>query len=73
MFASKTLIEHGLRGVVGIAAISAAIILGRESGGAAVAGSLALAGVALVAFRGCPVCWTIGMIETARNRFRAKA
>ncbi len=73
MFASKSLIEHGLRGIVGIAAIAAAIIVGREPGGAAVAGSLALGAVALVAFRGCPVCWTIGMFETARNRFSVKA
>ena len=72
MFASRTPIEHGLRGVVGIVSIAAAIMLGRDSGGAAFAGSLVLAAVALMAFRGCPVCWTIGMIETTRNRLRAK-
>lgn len=69
MFASKSLFEHVLRGVIGIGAIVAAIVIGRETGAVALMASLALAGVALVAFRGCPVCWTIGMFETARNRF----
>ncbi|TPG16453.1 hypothetical protein EAH87_14595 [Sphingomonas koreensis] len=69
MFASKSPIEHCVRGVVGIAAIAAAIFLGRAPGAVAIAGSLALSVVALVAFRGCPVCWTIGM----GNWFRASA
>jgi hypothetical protein len=29
-----------------------------------------LAGLlALVAMRGCPVCWTIGLVETIRQRY----
>ena len=69
MFASKSLVEHALRGVIGLSAISAAIVIGRETGVTALIASLALAAVALVSFRGCPVCWTIGMVETARSRF----
>ena len=68
MFASKSLFEHALRGVIGIGAILAAIAIGRETGVIALIASLALAAVALVAFRGCPVCWTIGMFETVRKR-----
>ena len=69
MFASKSLVEHAIRGVIGLSAIAAAIIVGRQQGVAPLFASLALAAVALVAFRGCPICWTIGMFETARNRF----
>jgi hypothetical protein len=28
-------------------------------------GSLALGGLVLLAFRGCPICWSIGLFETA--------
>ena len=70
MFASKSLLEHVVRGLIGFATILAAISVGRETGVAALLASLGLAAVALVAFRGCPVCWTIGMFETARNRFK---
>ena len=69
MSASKSLVEHAMRGVIGLSAIAAAIIVGREQGVAALFASLALAAVALLAFRGCPICWTIGIFETARNRF----
>jgi hypothetical protein len=69
MFASKSLVEHALRGVIGVSAIVAAVFVGRASGGVAVVASLVLAAIALVAFRGCPICWTIGMVETMHQRF----
>ena len=69
MFASKTLLEHGARGAVGIGAIISAVLIGQMPGPFAVGASLALAAIALMAFRGCPICWTIGMVETLRNRF----
>ena len=71
MFGSRTVLEHALRGVVGLTAIIMAIVLGRETGAVALIASVALAGIALVAFRGCPVCWTIGMVETVRERLIA--
>jgi hypothetical protein len=35
-------------------------------------GWLALGAVVLVAFRGCPICWTIGLFETAGQRWRSR-
>jgi len=63
MFASKTLIEHVLRGAVGIGALCCAVAIAEIHPWA----SLALAALVLVVFRGCPVCWTIGLFETARQ------
>jgi hypothetical protein len=31
---------------------------------------LILAGVSLLAFRGCPICWTIGFVETTYRKFK---
>jgi hypothetical protein len=35
-------------------------------------GSLALGVVMLLAFRGCPICWTIGLLEIARRQWRRR-
>jgi hypothetical protein len=66
MFASKTLIEHLARGAVGIGALWYAVTI------AAIHpwGSLALGALVLLAFRGCPICWTIGLIETMGQQWR---
>ena len=68
MFASSTLIGHVLRGLIGLGAIVTAILIGRQPGAVALILSLSLALISLVALRGCPVCWTIGLIETIRAR-----
>lgn len=70
MFASATVIEHIARGVAGFGAISVAIVLAREPSVGPVVGSVTLALASLVAFRGCPICWTIGMVETMLDRER---
>ncbi len=57
MFASKTLIEHVSRGAVGIGALCHAVAIAELHPFA----SLAWGALVLVAFRGCPVCWTIGL------------
>ena len=69
MFASNTLSEHALRGVVGISALWCAVAITASHPWI----SLALGGLVLLAFRGCPICWTIGLFETvgqAWNRRR---
>jgi hypothetical protein len=66
MFASQSLAEHILRGAAGIGALWWALALAETHPW----GSLALGGVVLLAFRGCPVCWTIGLFETARRQWR---
>jgi hypothetical protein len=70
MFASKSVLEHLARGIVGFGALAAAIVLARASGWGPAAGSTALALFALIALRGCPVCWTIGMVETVSRRLK---
>ncbi len=60
MFASKTLFEHILRGAVGMGALWYAVAIAASHPWS----SLALGGVVLLAFRGCPICWTIGLFET---------
>jgi len=61
MFASTTLARHIARGAVGIGALYYAI----EVAASHPWGSLALGLVALAALGGCPICWTIGLLETA--------
>ena len=68
MFASNSLLEHGLRGLVGIGMLWYAITIAAAHPWA----SLALAVLALLAFRGCPICWTIGLVETASRRWRGQ-
>lgn len=67
MFGSATLVAHLMRGAAAAALITWAIIHQTSdpwlSAGAGVA--------ALVALRGCPMCWTVGLIETLAKRRRA--
>ena len=64
MFASNTLTEHILRGAIGIAALGYAVAIAEIHP----SGSLASGMLVLLAFRGCPICWTIGLFETARQQ-----
>ena len=59
-FSSSTLTEHVIRGVVGFTTLAIALGVADQHPWLA----LIVALVALVAFRGCPVCWTAGLIET---------
>jgi hypothetical protein len=59
-FASKSVARHVTRGVIGFGAIVAAFALLPAFG----LWSLLLAPVGLLALRGCPVCWILGLIET---------
>ena len=73
MFASKSVVEHVARGVVGFGALAAAIVLAGDSGWGPAVGSTALALFALVALRGCPMCWSIGMAETVYRWLQPQA
>jgi hypothetical protein len=66
MFASSTLTEHVLRGLIGIAAFAGAVVYSPD----APLLSMLLLPVGLVALRGCPMCWTMGLFETIANKFR---
>jgi hypothetical protein len=63
-FASRSVGVHLARGAVGAGAFAAAIVLGPAQPFVAVAALV----VALVALRGCPMCWTLGLIETVYAR-----
>ncbi|MFI6741606.1 hypothetical protein ACIBI9_52575 [Nonomuraea sp. NPDC050451] len=59
-FASASLPRHLARGAVGFGALIGSLALIPVIGPV----SLVLAPVALVAFRGCPTCWLIGLAQT---------
>ncbi len=66
MFASKSLTEHLLRGGVGAGLIVLALLVAPSEPIVSIA-ALALA---LVSLRGCPTCWTIGLVQTVVARLR---
>jgi hypothetical protein len=65
VFGSKSLCGHLLRGSTGFVAVYWAFMHQSEP----VLAVLAV-GVALVLFRGCPVCWTVGLMETIAGKLR---
>ena len=69
VFATQTFTGHLVRGAAAFALLYFAISQQHaHTGWALLAG-----GLALVAMRGCPVCWTIGLVETAMQRLKASA
>lgn len=66
-YASATLVRHLLRGAVGFGAVVAGFGL------LPVFGPVGLVGVpvGLVVLRGCPLCWTVGLLQLlSRGRLR---
>ena len=59
-FASQSVLRHVVRGVAGFGLIGSAFGLAASVSPIA----LLLAPFGMVALRGCPMCWTIGLIET---------
>ncbi len=68
LFATRTLSGHLIRGGVAFGLLYLAITQQHTYPPAAVAAGIG----ALLAMRGCPVCWTLGLIETIQQKFRAK-
>ncbi|MEL3949960.1 MULTISPECIES: hypothetical protein [Streptomyces] len=62
-FASSSLPRHLARGALGFGALAASVLLVPVVGMAA----LLLAPLGLFALRGCPMCWTIGLLQTVSN------
>lgn len=68
-FASRTITGHLARGVVGISAAVAAVALAPAH-----PWSVALLlPLAVLALRGCPMCWLIGLAQTIAARMGSKA
>ena len=59
-FASATIPRHIVRGVLGLLALAGALVGATSVGPAA----LLLLVVTVVAWRGCPTCWAIGLLQT---------
>ena len=66
LFASRHLSAHLLRGAAAAALLAGAFVLQSAHPWWAAAAALA----ALGALRGCPVCWTIGLVETLGRQRR---
>jgi hypothetical protein len=66
MFASKTIAAHIVRGVIAAALVTWALLHQSSDLTFAVAAGV----LAVVAMRGCPLCWTVGLCETIGERVR---
>lgn len=62
-YASTSLPRHLARGTLGFGALTSSLLLIPAFGPA----SLLLAPLGLLALRGCPLCWTIGLLQTISN------
>jgi hypothetical protein len=73
LFASRTVGQHLLRGVVGgIAFVVAVPLFFLGEGWLAMTGAAVFGLVAVLALRGCPLCWTVGLVETVVHRWRGR-
>ena len=69
MFASKTILEHLFRGAIGLGAFASAVALTPTHPWL----SLAMVPLALVTLRGCPLCWTMGLVQTVLAKVQGKS
>jgi len=69
LFASKTVVAHLMRGVIAAALIAWALVHQSTEPVFAIAAGAA----AVVAMRGCPLCWTLGLIETIGEKIRVRS
>ncbi len=64
MFKSRSVAMHLFRGVLGFGLLAIALLYSSKLGW----WTLTPIAGALVSFRGCPTCWTVGLMETLLNR-----
>jgi len=67
LFASASLVGHLVRGAIGIGLA----MLAFQNQDQPILSLTAAAG-ALIAFRGCPICWTVGLFESVSQKFGAR-
>jgi len=66
MFGSTSIAAHLTRGVIAAALIAWAVLHQSSNPAFAVIAIV----LAIVAMRGCPMCWALGLVETIGNRMR---
>lgn len=69
MFASKTISGHLARGALGVGTMAFALSAAADHPWL----PLAALPIALVALRGCPMCWTVGLAQTVVAKLRGKS
>jgi hypothetical protein len=69
MFARRTVAKHVVRGVLGIAAFVAAVAPPSPHP----VWFIAFLALGLVMLRGCPMCWTVGLVQTIAARLGRRA
>ena len=67
MFESKTVTEHLVRGAIGIGALAITPTLALHWWPA-----WFLFPLGLLALRGCPMCWTLGLVQTVWAKLRGR-
>jgi len=68
MFGSGTIVAHLMRGAIAASLITYALLQQASDPLFALAAGL----LAIVAMRGCPLCWTLGLFETISERMRSR-
>jgi hypothetical protein len=68
LFASASLTEHLARGTIGMGSLLAAYQLLSYPSLVALAAAAVFGIVSMVAMRGCPMCWAMGLFNTSMNR-----
>jgi hypothetical protein len=65
-FASKSISGHLLRGAVAATLLTLAVKVGETQPMLSIGAGIG----ALIMLRGCPMCWTVGLIGTVKSRFK---
>ena len=73
MFASPTIIQHLARGMLGFTALSYAMRWLYSGASFGIVGCAMALTFALLMLRGCPTCWTIGLVQTLYARIAGKS
>jgi hypothetical protein len=69
VFGSRTIWGHLLKGLLGFAFLAVVLLYAPALGW----WTLVPAAAALACFRGCPMCWTVGLVETVLHLRTARA
>jgi hypothetical protein len=66
LFASRSVTSHLLRGAIAAVLLPWAIANASAHPG----GALLSVAISVIAMRGCPMCWLVGLVETIAARVR---